>query len=79
MRIEDFIKHGPHCLAGKYSTMGRCSCGAQAALDELVALRKAAQQKDAQDRVEWRCPKCEAMNYGDCWKCGSHQPTPPVI
>lgn len=42
-KLEDFIKHSPHCLAGKYSTMGRCSCGAQAALEELAALRKAAQ------------------------------------
>ncbi len=42
-RIEDFIKHDPHCLAGKYSTIGRCSCGAQAALEELAALREAVQ------------------------------------
>lgn len=44
MRIEDFIKHDPHCLAGKYSTIGRCSCGAQAALEELAVLREAARQ-----------------------------------
>jgi hypothetical protein len=44
MAIEDFIKHGPHCLAGKYSTIGRCSCGAQEAFEEMSAIRKAVQQ-----------------------------------
>lgn len=55
MQIEDFIKHGPHCVAGKYSTMGRCSCGAQSALEELAALRSAAQQTNAADGL---CPTC---------------------
>jgi len=22
----------------------------------------------------WQCPKCEAENFGDCWKCGSSRP-----
>lgn len=57
MQIEDFIKHGPHCLAGKYSTMGRCSCGAQAALEELAALRQAAQHR-LQSDVLIICAKC---------------------
>ena len=35
--------------------------------------RESAQQS-AQATAEWRCPNCEAMNYGDCWKCGNHQP-----
>lgn len=61
MQIEDFIKHGPHCLAGKYSTMGRCSCGAQAALEELAALRQAAQHRVQSDK----CPLCNGSGTFD--------------
>jgi hypothetical protein len=39
--LDKFIRHGPRCLAGLYSTIGRCSCGAQDAIDELADLRKA--------------------------------------
>ena len=55
MAIEDFIKHGPHCLAGKYTVMGRCSCGAQDALIELAKLRKVAQQVIVADQKHWLC------------------------
>jgi hypothetical protein len=55
MQIEDFIKHGPHCLAGKYSAMGRCSCGASAALQELAALREAAQHRVQADLAYCSC------------------------
>jgi hypothetical protein len=45
MKLDDWIKpHDSQCLAGKYSTMGRCSCGRNAALENLYALRKSAQQ-----------------------------------
>lgn len=50
MKIEDFIKHDPRCLAGKYSTMGRCSCGAQTALNELSALREESSLVRKQNR-----------------------------
>lgn len=66
MKIEDFIKHGSRCLAGKYSTMGRCSCGAQAALEELAALRKAAQPSVHPTalnvrEIETTCPNCNLV------------------
>lgn len=39
-------------------------------LSELYKLRAA----QSEQRNEWQCPKCNAMNYGDCWKCGEHMP-----
>ena len=65
MAIEGFIKHGPHCLAGKYSTIGRCSCGAQDAMNELAALRKAAQQS-----VHWTLPMCSVCGESVARKSG---------
>jgi len=73
MQIEDFIKHGPHCLAGKYSTMGRCSCGAQSALEELAALRQAAQHRLQGDGA--KCFVCGQPCGGGalCEKCDTSE------
>ena len=67
MAIEDFIKHGSHCLAGKYTVMGRCSCGAEDALIELAELRKAAQQDVAAELPTDVCPRCghDEVNVAD--------------
>jgi hypothetical protein len=56
-KIEDFIEHDPHCLAGKYSTIGRCSCGAYEAAAELAALKA-------------RIRELEAAEYAIVWALG---------
>jgi len=76
MQIEDFIKHGPHCLAGKYSTMGRCSCGASAALQELAALREAAQHRVQSDGATV-CSNCGEIVGSEAFRaCASCFDTP---